>query len=76
MGCSPSGDLFNQTTNNILQGMQNMVKEVNDVLLFSDTIEGIANNLGEMLQRFEEKNVTLAPKNCSLAPRCCLPVSA
>ena len=62
MGCSPSGDLFNQTTNNILQGMVNMVKEVDDVLLFSDTIEGIADSLEDMLQRFKDNNVTLAHK--------------
>ena len=39
-----------------------MVKEVDDVLLFSDTIEGIAKNLEEMLTRFEANNVILAPK--------------
>ena len=62
MGCSPSGDLFNQTTDNILQGMEGMVKEVDDILLFSDSIEGIAANLEDMLQRCEDNNVTLAPK--------------
>lgn len=62
MGCSPSGDLFNQTTDNILQGIENMVKEVDDILLFSDSIEGIAASLEDMLQRCEDSNVTLAPK--------------
>ena len=62
MGCSPSGDLFDQTSDNIQQGMENMVKEVDDVLLFSDTIEGIAGNLDDMLTRFENNNVNLAPK--------------
>ena len=52
MGCSPSGDLFNQTTDNILQVMEGMVKEINDILLFSDTVEGIAASLEDMLQRF------------------------
>ena len=42
--------------------MTNIVKEVDDVLLFSDTIEGVAENLEEMLARFEANNVTLAPK--------------
>ena len=62
MGISSSGDLFNQATDRIIEGMENIVKEVDDVLLFSDTIEGVAENLEEMLQRFEENNVTLAPK--------------
>ena len=39
-----------------------MVKEVDDILLFSDSIEGIAENLEDMMQRFETNNVTLAPK--------------
>ena len=42
--------------------MSNMVKEVDNVLLFSDTIEGVAENLEEMLTRFVANNVTLAPK--------------
>ena len=62
MGCSPSGDFCNQTTDNILQGMESIVKEVEDVLLFSDTIKGIAKNIDDMLTRFEKNNVTLAPK--------------
>ena len=37
MECSPTGDLFNQTTDKILQGMEGMVEEVDNVLLFSDT---------------------------------------
>ena len=62
MGCSPSGDLFDQTSDNILQGMENMVKEVDDVLLFSDTIKGIVGNLHNMFTRFENNNVNLVPK--------------
>ena len=62
MGCSPSGDLFIQTTDAILLGMANMVKEVDDVLLFSDTVEGIADSLEDMLIQFEPSNITLAPK--------------
>ena len=61
MGILFSGDLFNQTTDRILEGMSNIVKEVDDVLLFSDTIKGVAENLEEMLTRFEANNVTLAP---------------
>ena len=62
MGISSSGDLFNQETDRIIEGMTNIVKEVDDVLLFSDTIEGVAENQEEMLARFEANNVTLAPK--------------
>ena len=62
MGILSSGDLFNQATDRIIEGMENIVKEVDDVLLFSDTLEGVAENLEEMLQRFEDNNVTLAPK--------------
>ena len=62
MGISSSGDLFNQVTDRVIEGMENIVKEVDDVLLFSDTIEGVAENLEEMLTRFEANNVTLAPK--------------
>ena len=62
MGISSSGDLFNQVTDHVIDGMENIVKEVDDVLLFSDTIEGVAENLEEMLTRFEANNVTLAPK--------------
>ena len=62
MGVSSSGDLFNQETDRIIEGMTNIVKEVDDVLLFSDTIEGVAENLEEMLTQFEANNVTLAPK--------------
>ena len=61
MGILFSGDLFNQTTDRILEGMSNIVKEVDDVLLFSDTIKGVAENLKEMLTRFAANNVTLAP---------------
>ena len=62
MEISSSGDHFNQTTDRIIEGMTNIVKEVDDVLLFSDTIEGVAGNLEEMLTRFEENDVTLAQK--------------
>ena len=57
-----SGDLFNQTKDRIIEGMTNIVKEVEDVLLFSDTIKGVANNLEEMLTQFDANIVTLAPK--------------
>ena len=62
MGIFSSGDLFNQTTDRIMEGMSNMVKEVDNVLLFSDTIEGVAENLEDMLTPFEADNVTLDPK--------------
>ena len=42
--------------------MTNIVKEVDDVLLFSDTLEGVAEKLEEMLTWFEANNVTLAAK--------------
>ena len=41
-----------------MEGMSNMVKEVHDVLSFS-----VADNLEEMLTRFEANNVTLTTKN-------------
>ena len=69
MGISSSGDLFNQTTDRIIEGMTNIVKEVDDVLLFSDTIEGVAENLEEMLTRFEAKMLHLLPKSSSLELR-------
>ena len=62
MGISSSGDLFNQATDRVIEGMTNIVKEVNDVLMFSDTLEGVAQNLEELLTRFKANNVTLAPK--------------
>ena len=40
--------------------MTNIVKEVDDVLMFSDTLEGVAENLLELLTRFKANNVTLA----------------
>ena len=69
MGISSSGDLFNQTTDRIIDGITNIVKEVDDVLLFSDTIEGVAGNLEDMLTRFKANNVTLAQKNFNLGKR-------
>ena len=62
MGISSSGNYFNQSTDRVIEGMTNIVKEVDDVLMFSDTLEGIAQNLEELLTRFEANNVTLAPK--------------
>ena len=63
MGIFSSSDLYNQTTDAMIEGVSNMVKEVDDTLLFSDTIEGVAENLEEMLTRFEANNVTLTTKN-------------
>ena len=68
MGISLSGDLFNLTTNRIIEGMTNIVKEVNDVLLFSDTLKGVAKNLEEILTWFEANNVTLAPNKFQFGP--------
>ena len=65
MGISSSGDFFNQATDRVIEGMTNIVKEVNDVLIFSDTLEGVAQNLEELLTRFEANNVTLAQKSSS-----------
>ena len=62
MGILSSGDLFNRTTNRIIVGMTNIVKEVADVLLFSDTLKAVAENLEEMLTWFKANNVTLEPK--------------
>ena len=46
------------------------------MLLFSDTVEGMLEYMLEyMLTRFEKNNVTLAPKNFSLAPTCYSPGS-
>ena len=55
--------------------MTNIVKEVDNVLMFSDTNKGVTGNLEELLTRFEANNVTLARRNSSLAlksssPRC------
>ena len=69
MGILSSGDLFNQTTDRILKGMSNIVKEVDNVLLFSDSIKGVAENLEEMLTRFEANNLTLPQKSSNFARR-------
>ena len=73
MGILSSGDLFNQTTNRIIEGMTNIVKEVDNMLLFSDTLEGVAENLEEMLTRFEANNVRSGRRNSSLARKSSLP---
>ena len=52
MGISSSGDYFNQATNRVIERMANIVNEVDDVLMFSDTLEGVAQNLEELLTRF------------------------
>ena len=62
MGISSSGDYFNQATDKVIEGMSDIVKEVDDVLMFSNTLDGVAQNLEELLTRFEKNNVTLAPK--------------
>ena len=62
MGISSSGHYFNQATDRVIEGMTNIVKEIDHVLMFSDTLEGVAQNLEELLTRFEANNVTLAPK--------------
>jgi hypothetical protein len=62
MGISSSGAYFNQATDRVIEVMTNIVKEVNGVLMFSNTLEGVAQNLKELLTRFEANNVTLAPK--------------
>ena len=62
MGISSSGDYFNQVTDRVIEGMATIVKVVYNVLMFSDTLEGVAQNLKELLTRFEANNVTLAPK--------------
>ena len=69
MGISSSGDYFNQATDRVIEGMTNIIKEVNDVLMFSDTLEGVAQNLEELLTRFEANNITLASRNSSLATK-------
>ena len=53
--------------------MANMVKEVDDVLLFSGTVEGIADGLEDMLIQFKPSNITLAQKNFSLGRKLYLP---
>ena len=63
---SSSGDLFNQATDRVIEGMTNIVKEVDD--MFSDTLEGVAENLEELLTRFEANNVMLAPKKFQFGP--------
>ena len=49
--------------------MSKIVKEVDDVVLFSDTNEGVAENLEMMLNWFEANNVTLAQKSSNLGRR-------
>ena len=39
MGINSSGDYFNQATDRVIEGMTNIVKEVDDVLMFSDTLK-------------------------------------
>ena len=48
--------------------MTNIVKEVDDVLMFSDNLEGVAENLEELLTRFKANNVTLATKIFQFGP--------
>ena len=69
MGILSSGDLFNQTKDRILEGKSNIDKEVDNVLLFSDSIKGVAENLEEMLTRFEANNLTLPQKSSNFARR-------
>ena len=40
MGISSSGDYFNQATDRVIEGMTNIVKEVNGVLMLSNTLKG------------------------------------
>ena len=63
MGISSSGDYFKKATNRVIEGITNIVKEVNDLLMFSYTLKGVAQNLEELLTRFEKNNVTLARRS-------------
>lgn len=62
MGLTSTGDEYSRRGDEALNGIQNLQKVVDDVLLYDNHIETHTENVRKFLQRCRDKKITLNPK--------------
>lgn len=69
MGLISAGDEYCRRTDQALAGLPNVVKVVDDLLLFDETFDAHVNNLKSLLQRCREHRITLSVEKFKFAER-------
>lgn len=67
MGLCSSGDEYCQRGDKALAGIPMVLKVVDDILCFSETLEELVKTLEVVLERCRQCNITLAPKKFTIA---------
>ena len=66
-GISCASDYFSKMFSDLFSDLENVVVHVDDVLIFSDTLEEHKKILSEVLRRLSNEGVTLNKDKCELA---------
>ena len=67
MGLSCTGDEYCRRGDQAFQGIKNLQKVVDDIILYDDNLETHLQNVKKFLQRCRENQITLNPRKCKVA---------
>ena len=69
MGCTASSDYFCKITDEIISPCKNILKLIDDILIFAPTLDELFENFKMLLKRCELYNLTLNPRKLKIAPK-------
>ena len=67
MGLAPSGDVWCQRSDAIIEGMKNAEKLVDDILIWHDTLEGLVKSVKHVLTKCRDIGLTVSAKKFTIA---------
>lgn len=62
VNCAP--EIFQREMSRILQGVDNIIVYIDDVLIFSDSLENLRKSVSKVLEILAANNLTINPKKC------------
>ena len=69
MGCTASSDYFCKITDEIIAPCKNILKLIDDILIFAPTLDELFDNFRMLLVRCNLYNLTLNPRKLKIAPK-------
>ena len=69
MGLNCSGDEFCRRSDAALEGATGVLKLVDDILVYADSIEQLKTRLNDVLQRCEENGITISKKKIEIGTK-------
>ena len=69
MGLNATGDEFNRRSDEAIHGLDGILKLIDDILVYASTLEELFQRVEAVLQRCQERNMTLSKKKLQIGKR-------